>query len=77
MTSCHGWVTDHEKESRPFGWAVSLNATAYGPENVPVLGRDDHNREQWFMFEGFDRIPISEAVALRLLVSLGIREEAR
>jgi hypothetical protein len=76
MTSCHGWVTDHEKESRPFGWAVSLNATAYGPESVPILGRDERGAEQWYWLEGFDRIPVRETTALMRMVALGIREDA-
>lgn len=74
-TGCHGFITAHETIARLFGWAVSLNATAYYPESVPVLGRDENGRAVWFVLEGFDRIPIQEQNAMSLMVSLGIREE--
>lgn len=73
---CHGWITAHPKRSDEMGWSVSTNATAYGPEDVPFLGRDGYGMEQWFWLEGFDRIPVVEQTALLRLVSLGIRKDA-
>lgn len=75
-TGCHGWITAHPKLSDEFGWSVSTNATAYGPEDVPFVGRDEFGRPQWFWLEGFDRIPVVEETALMRLVSLGIRKVA-
>jgi hypothetical protein len=74
-TGCHGWITEHPEEARTFGWEVSSNATVYGPEDVPFLGRDEHGAEQWYWLEGFDRIPVPEGTALMRMVSLGIRED--
>jgi hypothetical protein len=75
-TGCHGWVTGHPKESDEQGWSVSTNATTYGPEAVPVLGRDEYGREQWYWLEGFDRMPVLEETAVMRLVALGIRKDA-
>lgn len=73
---CHHHVESHRAEARIFGWSVHLNARYY-PEEVPLLGRDEHGDEQWYWLEGFDRIPIrDETTALMRLVSLGIREDA-
>ena len=75
-TGCHGIITHHPEMARRCGWEVSVNATQYGPESVPVLGRDGIGREQWYWLEGFDRIEVSEATAVMRLVSLGIRKDA-
>lgn len=75
-TGCHGWVTEHPKEAREHGWEVSQTATAYGPEAVPFLGRNEHSFPQWYWLEGFDRIEVGEDVAIMRLVALGIREAA-
>ncbi|WP_382307333.1 hypothetical protein [Herbiconiux sp. UC225_62] len=75
-TGCHGWVTAHPRLSDANGWSVSTNATAYGPEAVPVLGRDEFGRQQWYWLEGFDRIECPAETAVMRLVALGIRKNA-
>jgi hypothetical protein len=74
-TGCHGQVTHNPLEARANGWEVSVNATAYGPEDVPALGRDTHGEQQWHYFDGFDRIPVPRDTAVMRLVALGIRKD--
>ncbi|QJU52193.1 hypothetical protein SCB71_14580 [Herbiconiux sp. KACC 21604] len=75
-TGCHGWVTGHPRLSDECGWSVSTNATEYGPESVPVLGRNEFGQPQWYWLEGFDRIPVPEETAVLRMVALGIRKAA-